>query len=300
MRTRLLAMAVGQGLVTVHDAKHRKQRKMMMPAFHLETLKTFVPTFLALGKTMVAAMKEDKGLSSRYDGSTFPHVVDVSKYAEAATLDLIGLTGFKYNFGAMDCLAQKKGVESELARGLRDAMNATLNASTMDKFVTLVLSALFPSLATLPFTPSNRAWRRARRTMESVTSNILDERLKKLVSELQDCGESIEKVRKDQQGLQDQDLLTTLLRANLAVDVSPKERLDRQELLGQVRWYRSLASLRCLTVISAFRLSSSRHSCWLATRPPLLQQPGSSTFSPATRGHKNGSLKRSTSSLTPF
>jgi cytochrome P450 len=92
--------------------------------------------------------------------------VDALQGLTSATLDIIGLAGFGYEFGA---LARSADAPSELA----DAF--TRMFSSTDITVWNMLELLFPVLRAVP-TAQNRSFRHGRRVLDRIGTELIAER----------------------------------------------------------------------------------------------------------------------------
>ena len=254
IRQRILRVLLGQGLVTATSKEAIRQRRIIVPALQTKNLERLAPVFQHATESMVQVIKEDliaTGNSPKRvapDGAT---VLDLGDVLWACSLDIIGKAGFGYDFHAVQSarhnalqepkLDEKKRVDSKhdsvldgsappaqnrLARAFDDAMEATLKPSTFDRLVTLVAAVLFPIFTMLPITKANRECVKAKKLMDKVAGQFLDRRL----DELTQAGY---KEKADFEN-DSKDLLGVLVRANLATDLKPEQRLSRPELLGQL------------------------------------------------------------------
>ncbi|GAA5971370.1 hypothetical protein JCM8115_003480 [Rhodotorula mucilaginosa] len=120
-----LAMVLGKGVVFAEGETHRRQRRLMNPAFAPSNLKAMTPGFFALayqlrdiwtakisdGEIDQRAWKDEEAAAthaaSQEKGAA---VIEVSDWLTRLTLDAIGKAGFGYDFRALslesDALAQ--------------------------------------------------------------------------------------------------------------------------------------------------------------------------------------------------
>ncbi|KAK0451235.1 cytochrome P450 [Desarmillaria tabescens] len=94
-------MVVGKGLVAVTGSVHQHQRKLLSPAFSSSQLKVYLGVFHATGVKLCGKLNElvTQG----------PKEVNLLEWTIHAALDIVGLTSFKCQFGALD------GGSSEMA-----------------------------------------------------------------------------------------------------------------------------------------------------------------------------------------
>ncbi|KAF9047053.1 cytochrome P450 [Hymenopellis radicata] len=84
----------GYGLVTAVDKDHQRQRKILNPAFSAVHLRSYLDVFQATGSKLVDKLKETLNEGDE--------VQDMLSWTLKVTLDIIGITSFRYSFGALD------------------------------------------------------------------------------------------------------------------------------------------------------------------------------------------------------
>ncbi|PBK68292.1 cytochrome P450 [Armillaria solidipes] len=94
-------MLVGRGLVTVAGSVHQRQRKILSPAFSSSQLKVYMSAFHATGVKLCGKLHEVV--------TQGPKEIDLLEWISHAALDIVGLTSFKCQLGALD------GGSSEMA-----------------------------------------------------------------------------------------------------------------------------------------------------------------------------------------
>jgi hypothetical protein len=126
---------LGNGVLIAEGADHRRQRKILNPSFSQAAVRDQVPMFLDKAYDL-----KDKFMSLVNDASveasptpatkedTVPGTrkIDVMRYLAQATLDVIGLAGFNYDFRS---LSTTEG-ENELAEAYRNMFQATQSIDT--------------------------------------------------------------------------------------------------------------------------------------------------------------------------
>ncbi|PKK61700.1 cytochrome P450 [Rhizophagus irregularis] len=84
---------LGKGLVFAEGDVHKRQRKMMNPAFSHSNIKGMVPDFIRVTNTLIDLIKKEL---SQGDSN-----VNLTPYISKTTLDIIGLVGFSYEFNSL-------------------------------------------------------------------------------------------------------------------------------------------------------------------------------------------------------
>ncbi|PPQ81273.1 hypothetical protein CVT25_015057 [Psilocybe cyanescens] len=232
VRDSLASMTAGHnGLLVVEGADHKRQRKILTPAFSAAHIKSLSPIFWDkatelrdIWLTEVDSASVDPG---REDSVSR---IDVLVWLGRATLDIIGLAGFGYTFNALT------DDSNELARAF------SVIFSTARKFrVMTILQAWFPFLRR--FRRNNAAMAQAQQTMRRIGLELIDEKRQtimlerdsylhestKVVSALQDHTNSPSQGVKELHG---RDLLSVLIHSNLSSDAS--QRMSEEEVLGQI------------------------------------------------------------------
>ncbi|KAL7269806.1 hypothetical protein RUND412_007511 [Rhizina undulata] len=127
-------------LFTEHD-EHKRQRKIILPAFAHGHIKSIVPIFWKKTRELMEKFDNVIEASSPRDDGTA--VVDVARWISLATLDIIGEAGFGYKFRALESANlegsnMKRGEGgSELAYAYRTVFSQSLQARilTFSQFV---------------------------------------------------------------------------------------------------------------------------------------------------------------------
>ncbi|KAF8486759.1 cytochrome P450 [Russula emetica] len=200
-----IKLVVGPGIIWAHGTDHRRQRKIMTPAFHAPQLRTFLPLFLNMALKLTQKWKEEV---ISLDPTGQP-VINMTTWLSRTTLDVIGEAGFDFHFGSLD--NEKTQLESQYENLLLDS---TLYPSRFD----LVFKALWyyipePLLHYVRYLPL-REYRRFRTFLdfsESFSRGIISE----------------SKEKRD-----GKDMISVLLRANASEN--PDEKMTDIEVVSQI------------------------------------------------------------------
>ncbi|KAI0027085.1 cytochrome P450 [Vararia minispora EC-137] len=84
----------GTGLLTALGDTHRKQRKLMTPAFSINHMRRLMPIFQELSRSSAARMREEV--------ANGPKEIDIMDYTSRLALELIARAGFGHSFGAIE------------------------------------------------------------------------------------------------------------------------------------------------------------------------------------------------------
>ncbi|SJX62090.1 related to Cytochrome P450 4F8 [Sporisorium reilianum f. sp. reilianum] len=206
LRSSIIEFIVGNGIVTRYGDAHRRQRKLMAPAFTPAHLKGLTPIFAKYAELMCAK------IASHGDDR-----VDFAEYLDCTMLDIIGEAGFGYR-----CLALERGREgSELSSAFNAVNQAAIDFGPA-RAIHLGLSALlYPRAATWPLSEANRRIQKVNRVMDRITMHIV-RAAKQSVLGADDLHDK-------------KDLLSLLIKSNLGAGVA--ERMTDREISGQIQTF---------------------------------------------------------------
>lgn len=91
-----LGRLLGVGILLAEGDEHKRQRKLLMPAFSFRHVKDLYPIFWSKAQEMTDQIS--KTIKSGPDASS---VVEISDWSSRATLDIIGVAGMGQDFGAL-------------------------------------------------------------------------------------------------------------------------------------------------------------------------------------------------------
>jgi hypothetical protein len=126
---------LGNGVLIAEGADHRRQRKILNPSFSQAAVREMVPMFLdkayELKDTLITLINDtsiETSPTPAVKGDIVPGArkIDVMRYLAQATLDVIGLAGFNYDFRSMSLTEGP----NELAEAYRSMFQATQSIDT--------------------------------------------------------------------------------------------------------------------------------------------------------------------------
>ncbi|KAJ7753000.1 cytochrome P450 [Mycena metata] len=203
----LLSRVVGPGLLVAEGAAHRQQRRIMSPAFGTPQIRELIPLFLDKAIELREIWGERTATGS---GTTR---VDGLSWLNKATLDIIGLAGFNYNFNSL---------RAQQPTELATAFSAVMEASAKVDLIR-VIQGLVPILRIIP-TKYDAIVSGSEATMTRIGRQILRDS-KAGMAEHGTYAKGSSRSR---------DLFSLLVRANSAKNVSPSQRLSEKDVLAQV------------------------------------------------------------------
>ncbi|SGY17567.1 BQ5605_C015g07821 [Microbotryum silenes-dioicae] len=233
-----LSRILGKGLLFAEGDDHRRQKRIMNPAFSPSTLRDLLPTFFessyklrdrwtALIDTaesdatsFSSSEKADEYAKSHEEGEV---MLEVTKWLSRLTLDIIGMAGFGYDFGALSGQKNELGEAFQLMLSGGGAIQKTVPLSqiVIGRILGRLATAL-PIVNVAKYIPNKRvqAVRKGFETMDSESRKIVEEKKRELEK---DGGAAALGGGKD--------LMTLLLKSNLG---EAKANMSDAELQGQM------------------------------------------------------------------
>ncbi|KAJ7465309.1 cytochrome P450 [Mycena latifolia] len=230
VRDSLATMAAGHdGLLTVEGDAHKRQRKILTPAFSSSHIKSLTPIFWDKATklrdiwlhTASQADDEKESNDSKSNSSVPPGYarVDVLMWLGRATLDAIGLAGFGYHFNSLtddnNELAHAFGVIFSTARKFR---------------VMTILQVWFPFLRR--FRRNNAVMTQAHATMRRIGLELIEERSRAVLEEQRQMLSGKAGEIDGDKTILGRDILSVLIRSNTATSVT--ESMSVNEVLCQI------------------------------------------------------------------
>ncbi|KAF9236874.1 cytochrome P450 [Melanogaster broomeanus] len=191
-------------------------RRIMNPAFGPAQIREFTNIFIAKAIRLrdVVSSEVSKDPAAHTTGAR----IDIMPWLSRMTLDVIGLAGFNYNFDALD--ANEK--PNELNEAFSTALNAVQGFSIFH-----ILQAWIPPLRLIP-TDRTQKIQVSQRTMARIGNELVTNAKTTARAGATEKGE-IEK-----SSLHGRDLLTLLVKANMATDIPESQKLSDVDVFAQV------------------------------------------------------------------
>ncbi|KAG8855329.1 hypothetical protein FRB96_007127 [Tulasnella sp. 330] len=206
-----LSVTFFKGVLVAEGDQHRKQRKIMNPCFGITQIRELMPIFYAksfqLRDMWLNSISEESGEAE----------VDAVQGLSRTTLDVIGLAGFNYEFNAL-----VEGETNELGR----AFNELLTPPTTLAIFPL-LQSQYPWLKLIP-TERGRMTKRNKAVMDRVGRKLVEEKKAALLQKKNDG------VQLQSKNVAGRDLLSVLIKANMASDIMDSEKMTDEEMMGQI------------------------------------------------------------------
>lgn len=112
----LISGLIGMGMLSAEGQMHKRQRRVATPAFSVQTMRALVPLVFSKGTEL-----KEKWMSILRGASAEGHVIDVCRWTSRATFDVMGTTGFDYEFNAI------QNEDNELLRAYVDMFEVAIS-----------------------------------------------------------------------------------------------------------------------------------------------------------------------------
>ncbi|KEP47409.1 cytochrome P450 family protein [Rhizoctonia solani 123E] len=201
-----LARVLGEGLLSAEPEAHKRQRRIMNPAFSAPHIRNLVPIFWAKSNQLRDIWLET--LRDKPEGET----IDVLLGLTCAALDIIGIAGFGYEFHSLEGTD-----EDELAKAFMGVFNSNEERPSM---VALFFMISCHRLG-IP-TKQSRRMEANLETIRRIGMGIVNDK-KTVLQESKGDEES-----------HGRDLLTLLIKSNISPDVESHQAMTDKEIFGQI------------------------------------------------------------------
>ncbi|KAI0629792.1 cytochrome-450 hydroxylase [Trametes polyzona] len=216
----LISSMIGVGMLAAEGHTHKLQRRVATPAFSIQNLRALIPvtfrTGLALRDRWMSLIAEAK---ARPDGEASGRMkLDVCHWVSRATFDVIGLAGFDYHFNAIH------DGSNELFMAYKDMFEIAISQQKGGLWDLLAL--YFPIL--------DRLWPGERSRVVAKSHEVINRVAGRLIQEKKSKIAEAEKAGSVYGG---RDLLSNLLKANIAVDLPPDQRISDEDILHNINTF---------------------------------------------------------------
>lgn len=202
----MLAQILGKGILFVEGDQHRRQRRILNGPFTQAQVNSYLPIFQSQAQKLADRIQADAvAKKAKLEDKSQYGVVNVYNWLSRATLDVIGLAGFDYEFGALD------DDDNELARVFADMLQP--RKINLRRILVGLSMRYIPAIGNIPIGGVKRIMR-AREVMAKESNKMMQQRRK-----MAEAGELEGK----------KDLLSLIVKANMET-TNPKERLLDEEV----------------------------------------------------------------------
>ncbi|KZP32440.1 cytochrome P450 [Athelia psychrophila] len=266
-----ISRLVGHGIFTSAGAHHRRQRKIIAPAFSTQAIKAYIPIFQQKAEELLdrwATLIPEPSVSSSEeiphlpdsegaracDKETRPlpnNVVDIGGWLTRATFDIIGLSAFGYVFDSL------RDPTEEVYLAYRNMFDLADRGSGLMTLVRIY----FPWLEYFLWDNETMVTKNSRRIIIKVGRKLVEDKKAAISADKGGSDDSIHK-----------DLLGRLIKSNLSSD--PSKGLSDQELLDQLSTFLLVgADTVSLTISWCLHLLSLYPELQTRLRDEILQLP---------------------------
>ncbi|KAA1473993.1 cytochrome P450 [Dentipellis sp. KUC8613] len=213
----ILHQLLGDGLLSVEGHQHKKQRRLLNPAFATQRIRNFSRVFVDKSLTLRDVLMAKIATKAPQQNGSLQ--IDVFDWLSRVSLDMIGQAGFDYAFNA---LTAPDDQPNELYEAVRTMM-------TFDSFnPAFILAIAFPPARLIP-TKRTREVAKAFATVRRICAQIVADRKAAILSSLGGSEKDVET-----NSIEGRDLISLLIKANMAVDVPENARLSEDDLISQI------------------------------------------------------------------
>ncbi|KAI0797949.1 cytochrome P450 [Abortiporus biennis] len=208
----MISTMIGTGILFAEGDAHKRFRKLGTAAF--------TPQHIHVSKAVIfqKALNVRRRWLSLLKGGQEERRLDVCDWICRATFDVIGKTGFDYEFNAVD------GSEDELYLAYNRMFEVGVTRHSVNLWGALILQ--FPFLSYIYTDERTRTIAACRATIERVAGGLLREKKRLIVDST-----------KENKLFHGKDLLTLMLQSNLSPDIPPAQRHSDEEILNNISTY---------------------------------------------------------------
>ncbi|KIK97745.1 hypothetical protein PAXRUDRAFT_824616 [Paxillus rubicundulus Ve08.2h10] len=212
---RLITSLIGCGMLAAEGYIHKRQRRVATPAFSIQNLRALVPLVFRKGNELQEKWRELlDGMSPAEDKGV---EIDVCHWISRATFDVIGLAGFDYHFNAI------QNESDELFAAYKEMFEI---AVSQGDGLRTVLGIYFPLLNVLLPDQRVKTVKRCQTVIHRVAGKLIQSKKTRIME-----GE------KSGSGYADKDLLTLLLKSNVATDLPADQRISDEDILHNINTF---------------------------------------------------------------
>ncbi|KAJ7263122.1 cytochrome P450 [Mycena rebaudengoi] len=249
---RVLTALFGRGVLSVEDDEHRKQRRLLNPAFGMTQIRRqteiFVERSIQLRDLWIRQIKAGKDSKQSEEMAR----IEVSHWLDRAALDMIGHAGFNYEFNALASNGQQNK--------LNQAVNQLFHSPNTSRMIAWrIVQAMVPVLRFLPF-PGLKAFDSAQATLFETSNQLLLD------------GKAALKATGSEKDISSRrDLFSLLLKANMDADSPSTSRISDAEVVAQIPAFLVAGHETTSTALSwALHALSLNRGCQTKLREELL------------------------------
>ncbi|KAJ7775381.1 cytochrome P450 [Mycena metata] len=212
---RAIRNLLGNGILSVEGDPHKKQRRLLNPAFGTAQIRRLTEIFVERSLQLRDVWSREITKSAATGDQKDSARIEITGWVRRVTLDMIGHAGFNYQFNALE----PQGKPSELNQAFTDLFHSP-NARM--GFALRGAQAMIPLLRFLPL-PGQKVVKNAKAKMYDISQELL-----------RDGKTAVKAAGGDKDFSSGRDLFSLLLKANMAADVPGKSRLSDEDVIAQI------------------------------------------------------------------
>ncbi|CAK5269096.1 unnamed protein product [Mycena citricolor] len=210
MSLALVEQLLGRGILSVEHDEHKRQRRILNPAFGVPQIRMMTKVFIEKGNMLRDLLRQEISAGSERA------MADLSGWFRQVTLDIIGEAGFGYRFNSLESRGQDEAELSTVVRLLFHSPNANLYQAVQ------VAQAIFPVLRFVPL-PGGQIIRFTQTKLREIGKQILHKSRRESAA-----------APGEKNPVKGQNLLSLLLKANMSSGIPASQRLSDEEVISQI------------------------------------------------------------------
>ncbi|KAJ6474217.1 cytochrome-450 hydroxylase [Mycena sanguinolenta] len=210
---RRITSLIGCGMFSAEGQVHKRQRRVALPAFAAQNMRSLVDISFKKGIQLRNAWINLIGSETE---STCARI-DVCLFLSRATFDIMGLAGFDYSFNSI------QDETNEVFIAYRDMFEVAVSQGTMFRSL---LSIYLPTINQLFPDKTVKTVQKSHEVIYRVAGRLIQEKKRKIFE-----GE------KSGAPYEGTDLLTLLLKSNATADLPPEHRLSDEDILSNINTF---------------------------------------------------------------
>lgn len=213
---KLITSLIGCGMLGAEGQVHKRHRRVATPAFSIQNLRALVPLVFQKGSQLKDRWME-MAIQAEESSQNSEIKVDVCHWINRATFDVIGLAGFDYNFNAI------QDESNELFRAYKDMFEVAISQG---RLMRTIISIYAPFVNQIFPDGTVRQVNRCQEVITRVAGHLIQEKKRKIEEGVKS---GIEYAGKD--------LLSLLLKANMAKDLPSDHRISDEDMLNNINTF---------------------------------------------------------------
>ncbi|KIJ34185.1 hypothetical protein M422DRAFT_263674 [Sphaerobolus stellatus SS14] len=219
MTRSFLADLFGKGVLFAEGEAHKRQRRVMNPSFAISHVRELTNVFHEKSQQL-----RDIWQSNLAEGAS-TSVTDAVPWLGQATLDIIGLAGFDYEFNALNA----DGEKNELNQAF-----TTMTKQVQSPGMFQIAQAFFSPLKLIP-TKRSRTIANATAVMDRLGRQLIKNKKQAILAEAAARAKGTAgQTYVEKNIVTTRDLLSRLMVANMANDLPENQRLSDEEVMAQI------------------------------------------------------------------